>query len=752
MSYLYSYSYDNEAEDDGAVVNDEREWSCWVLDPCEHLAWPSAIKDALVDARIGPEQLYVFTLCFLILITFYTCVCFFMKKSKVAATIDLERSDAGMAAATAETYNPPEPSELIYDLLLVEVIDKDQGSLGISIEKSFGGHALVSCVSKKSPILNLVKPGDILHYPGTKGAPIPYDSSSSLLKRRPVRFEVKRLRPASSLEYEFKTVRFLNPGPIGLTLSKTSADGALITNVANASAAASNGLRAGDLIYMGGKPMDYERCIGSMETRPVVFEVRRVKASSSPMSAGIPSSKSSLTSSSSPFVHKPTSITFTADYNEAESMKLNKAMNSLKRGKTLTELMPIRVSSIEAHELLINEDPGSTKVDHKKDASICKYKTYIGIYNATLPILIKQLVLFGEENAMSKSLQAWGTSAALQASLSHPNVLRLLSTCFEPELVACVYEGTTGITLMSLVRSRAVQWKDHSALLPLQQVAAGMAYIANFGAHGFLSPTNVHFTSGYQVKILNAFDSGHWTADYLATSHTNTLVYLSPSVLSGNKPSLKDDVYSFGMILFGTITEKRDTFETLMAAILEEQMFPGIPENVLSQKLQRKLAVGDFVETLKFERRSPTEIENLVEECVSKDVSKIKITFPEILERLRGPVRRQLEEPLLRAMSMKRPKPEKTPVVELGDEEEKEMKAQGENRNPEIVEPPPKTKTEVATTPVQEVERVDGVQLKPAPVPVSTDTKVEEIDGGASDDSDSDSSSEDSDSDSDISL
>ena len=66
------------------------------------------------------------------------------------------------------------------------------------------------------------------------------------------------------------------------------------------------------------------------------------------------------------------------------------------------------------------------------------------------------------------------------------------------------------------------------------------------------------------------------------------------------------------------------------------QMFPGIPNNVLAQKLQKKIAGGGL--KLEFERLCPKSVKALVSDCTGKS----KLVFKDILERLRSEVKKEV--------------------------------------------------------------------------------------------------------------
>jgi serine/threonine protein kinase len=173
---------------------------------------------------------------------------------------------------------------------------------------------------------------------------------------------------------------------------------------------------------------------------------------------------------------------------------------------------------------------------------------------------------------MMSALDGWGSTVRMQSDLRHPNVLALLSTVFEINLIAAIYEGAIEGTMGELMRGKHLKWKDTSMLGVAEGVVEGMIHIQDNGVpHGFLNPENVVFGMGRGVKVRGAYSADAWTTGYIFTSHTNTLCYLSPARLRGEKATLEDDIYSFGMVMYSSVCGG-DAFQTLIKVIREEQV------------------------------------------------------------------------------------------------------------------------------------------------------------------------------------
>jgi serine/threonine protein kinase len=290
---------------------------------------------------------------------------------------------------------------------------------------------------------------------------------------------------------------------------------------------------------------------------------------------------------------------------------------------------------------------------------------------------------------------------------------------FEINLIASIYEGSVDGTVGDLMRGKHLKWKDTSMASVAEGVAEGMTHVHSKGRpHGFLNPESVVFGMGMGVKVRDAFAVDAWTkgGGYLFTSHCNTLCYLSPERIKGEEATFEDDIYGFGMILYSSAVGG-DAFQTLIKSIREEQMFPGIPDNVLAGKLQKKIAMGKL--KLEFGRVCPKSVKKLVEDCTGAVGSRPD--FGVIIKRLKGEVSMEIKEPYKRGNSRR-----------IGPSKASATKSSSEVRSVESVT----------------VKADSKPSASPAPTAQNLqDTEVQDIDseGGGSSDSDSDDSNSGSD-------
>ena len=190
---------------------------------------------------------------------------------------------------------------------------------------------------------------------------------------------------------------------------------------------------------------------------------------------------------------------------------------------------------------------------------------------------------------------------------------------------------------------------------------------------------------------------------------------------------------SFGMIMFGSGSNKGNAYDELLEAVQAEQLVGGSSEASLAKKMQTKIERGQ----IKLElggRSCPAAVKALTEDCLAG-----RVGFVEIKARLRK-IRGELEK----GWEVKgKVSEEVVQVVEVqsdssDDEKEKPMKKGAVEMTKVEMFKKKEDEVQAPSSPVKEKKEL--VISKPRPV-------VEDMSS-----SDSDSSSDDSDSDSDISL
>ncbi|GMI11413.1 hypothetical protein TrRE_jg3931 [Triparma retinervis] len=279
---------------------------------------------------------------------------------------------------------------------------------------------------------------------------------------------------------------------LGMAVSMAPGGGAVVKAVNPHGKAKAMGVREGDAVFWpnsGGSQAPYwelQKLIGD-NVRPLEIEVMR-RIDEVEREGG-----------------EEAGIEFASDADGHEAMRVNKAMKGFKQGEIADNLMPVRFEFVKAHRRQKDghkfKDAGA--LDKNKLPKGGWYSWYDGAYNGITAISIKRLQLHGSEKEMMRALEGWGETVRMQSSLRHPNVLSLLSTVFELNLLASIYEGVVAGTMGDLMKGKHLKWKDTSMAAVAEGVAEGMNHVHSKGRpHGFLNPECVVFGMGMGVKKL----------------------------------------------------------------------------------------------------------------------------------------------------------------------------------------------------------------------------------------------------------
>ncbi|NWG13627.1 MAG: protein kinase, partial [Acidobacteria bacterium] len=203
----------------------------------------------------------------------------------------------------------------------------------------------------------------------------------------------------------------------------------------------------------------------------------------------------------------------------------------------------------------------------------------------------------------SERLARFEREAKLLASLNHPNIASIYGL-----------EEATGkrFIVIELAEGETLAERIHRGPLPLDealavccQIAEGLEAAHEKGiVHRDLKPANVMFSAEGKVKILDfglakALGIGHaWDLAETLTQETGettqgvilgTAPYMSPEQARGKPLDTRTDIWSFGCVLYETLSGKRafsgSTTTEVLAKILEREpdcsVLPGaMPENV----------------------------------------------------------------------------------------------------------------------------------------------------------------------------
>lgn len=160
--------------------------------------------------------------------------------------------------------------------------------------------------------------------------------------------------------------------------------------------------------------------------------------------------------------------------------------------------------------------------------------------------------------------------AARSMRLAHPNIIRVKDLEQDGETWFIVMELLEGEPLSRLIqrhRPRGLPWKGCRWIIRQVQDALGYSHGQGI-VHADLKPSNVFLTRDGQVKLLDfgvarALKPQRQMEDYLAPRQQDetrmfgyTPAYASPSLMAGNEPTARDDLYALACITYELVSTR----------------------------------------------------------------------------------------------------------------------------------------------------------------------------------------------------
>jgi eukaryotic-like serine/threonine-protein kinase len=183
-------------------------------------------------------------------------------------------------------------------------------------------------------------------------------------------------------------------------------------------------------------------------------------------------------------------------------------------------------------------------------------------------------------------LRRFEQEARAAAALNHPNIVAIYDVGFE---------GTTPYIVAELLEGKTLRQRLCEGLIPVRQgaeyalqIAQGLsaAHARNI-VHRDLKPENLFLTNDDRIKILDfgvaklqPSPEDHRSVENLTTvtkhgAVIGTVAYMSPEQLRGKTVDHRSDIFTFGAILYETLSGKRafhgETEVDTMTAVLREE-------------------------------------------------------------------------------------------------------------------------------------------------------------------------------------
>lgn len=185
----------------------------------------------------------------------------------------------------------------------------------------------------------------------------------------------------------------------------------------------------------------------------------------------------------------------------------------------------------------------------------------------------------------SDILEEFEAEVQIMSILRHPNICLLMGACLVPPTRCLVIEYLPRGSLWNVLRQDIVidMGKQYSFA---RDTALGMNYLHSFHPpilHRDLKSPNLLIDSAYMLKISD-FGLARVRAHFQTmTGNCGTTQWMAPEVLAAEKYTEKADVFSYGVVLWETVTRQcpYEGLTQIQAAlgVLNNNLRPTVPDN-----------------------------------------------------------------------------------------------------------------------------------------------------------------------------
>lgn len=263
-------------------------------------------------------------------------------------------------------------------------------------------------------------------------------------------------------------------------------------------------------------------------------------------------------------------------------------------------------------------------------------------------VAIKFLTLSSEFDSEKKSryLERFQRETSLSSRLQHPNIVRLLDkgVC-DDDLVYAVFEYVDGKSLKQLLSEKGALLPAETANL-MGQVLDALSHAHEKGViHRDLKPANIMLSKVGTKEHIKILDFGIGTLsnevrqhDYKSITLTHetlgTPSYSAPEQLRGESPSVKSDIYVWGLVFIECLTGEPAITGNSLASIFHKQLsLSNVPiptavaghpvANLLRRVLNKKVNERAGDASLIYNDLKQININSLVGDLSLKSVVKI---------------------------------------------------------------------------------------------------------------------------------
>jgi class 3 adenylate cyclase/tetratricopeptide (TPR) repeat protein len=203
----------------------------------------------------------------------------------------------------------------------------------------------------------------------------------------------------------------------------------------------------------------------------------------------------------------------------------------------------------------------------------------------TVAIKVQGRAADGSAEHAAKRAARFQREAQLCASLSHPNIVRLVDKGQNADYLYLVFEFVRGETLAQLL-AREGSLPPIEAVSLTSQILEALESAHSQGiVHRDLKPENIMVVGGStrrQVKVLDfgigAFVAGGWDRALTALTGSHEILgtpcYAAPEQLRGEPATPRSDLYAWGLVLVECLTGQRVMYGATAAQVFQKQLSP----------------------------------------------------------------------------------------------------------------------------------------------------------------------------------
>ncbi|GAU24783.1 hypothetical protein TSUD_356130 [Trifolium subterraneum] len=227
-------------------------------------------------------------------------------------------------------------------------------------------------------------------------------------------------------------------------------------------------------------------------------------------------------------------------------------------------------------------------------------KVYIGVLQNHTQVAVKIL-----SPSSMQGYKEFQSEAQLLMIVHHRNLVSLIGYCDEDEIKALVYEYMANGNLqqhLSVKNTNILKWNERLNIAV--DAAHGLDYLHNGCIppimHRDLKPSNILLDENMHAKIADFGLSRAFSDDidsHIFTRPAGTLGYIDPEYQRTGNTNKKNDIYSFGIILFELITGRKALERTSEETIhILKWVIPivegGDIQNVVDPRLQGEFSIN----------------------------------------------------------------------------------------------------------------------------------------------------------------